>query len=176
MACGVEAELGRHQGGDAGRPVDPGVALAARQAEHLGGRLGPVDHLLAQPLHLNTGALRLGDLVGGARLREGGGPLRRRLPCGRGWTWLGGCVGRGRLVSLCGLVLGRLGPARRIGARVPLGIRLGRIEGAVRLGRKPARADRLHHRDVAHTAPARVFPQRYAHARGTSKIALKSLS
>ena len=63
MAWGVEAELGRHQGGDAGRPVDPGVALAARQAEHLRGRVGPVDHFGAQPLHLDAGALRLGDLV-----------------------------------------------------------------------------------------------------------------
>ena len=80
---------------------------------------------------------------------------------------LSGSEARGRIVSLCGLVLGRLGPARRIGSSVPLGVGLGRIEGAVGLRRQPAGADRLHHRDMAHPAPARVFPQRYAHARGT---------
>ena len=110
-----------------------------------------------------------------ARLGVGGRPLRSGF--GRGRPFLAGRFSRRlvriggprRLVNLCGLALGRLGPARRIGACVPLDVRLGRIEGAVRLGREAPGADRLHHRDMAHPAPARVFPQRYAHARGTSK-------
>ena len=150
--------------------------------EHLRSRLGPVDHLLAQALHLDARPLRLGDLVRGARLGEGGGPLRGGFGCG-GRPRRGSHVARlvriggpRRLVSLCRLVLGWLGPARRIGSSVPLGVGLGRIEGAVRLGRETPCADRLHHRDMAHPAPARVFPQRYDHTRGTSKRVLESWS
>jgi len=73
------ADLGRHHGGDARRPCDPGVPLLARQAEHQRRRAGPVCHLAAPLLQLLAGEMRHRDLARGARLDEVDAAARQPL-------------------------------------------------------------------------------------------------
>lgn len=73
--CG---ELGRHQGGNSRGPIDPRIALLARQPEHQRGRLGSIDDFIAAFLQLQPRQMCLGDLVRGSCLDKRDAAARRQ--------------------------------------------------------------------------------------------------
>ena len=151
----LDAELGRHQGRDPRRPVDPGIALLARQSEHQRSCLGAIDQFASAFLQPQPRQMRLGDLMRGARLDE------RQIAAGRKALLLQRLAHRADR-GFCDRAefFRRRFAASRIARSLPGRIGLGGIDGAVWLKNHAALLDRAQHRDVADPALPRIGADR----------------
>ena len=148
----LHAEFGRHQRGDPRRPVDPGVALLARQAEHHRRGAGAIDQFALHALQPQPREMCLGDLVRGARLNEGDVAARRQTLF---LQRLADRADRG-FGDRASVPLGFAAVLRGIARPGPGGIGLGRIDRAVRLKGNAACLDGAQNRDMADAALARI--------------------
>ena len=66
----IDVQLVGDQRGDARRPLHPGIAFTAREAEHGRDRARPIDEFALDLCEADASLLRLDDFVSGARAEE----------------------------------------------------------------------------------------------------------